>query len=114
MPSLILTKVSTPSSSLYSILSIITEPSDDEEEEEFLSEDEHENHHEPKKGEKNSRLNVGYKGDRSYVVRGNTVGVFDEKVKYVGTIGNLQTPKGAEFRPDSVRSTFVLTFGLIH
>lgn len=58
------------------------------------------------KGERNSQLTVGYKGDRSYVVRGNSIGVFrhtgDNEVKYHATIGKLATPKGKEFNPKHV------------
>ncbi|KAJ7591039.1 VID27 cytoplasmic protein-domain-containing protein [Mycena floridula] len=58
------------------------------------------------KGERNSQLTVGYKGDRSYVVRGNNIGVFSqadgEEVKYFATISKLATPKGKEFRPKQV------------
>ncbi|KAI0938089.1 hypothetical protein AcV7_003377 [Taiwanofungus camphoratus] len=77
---------------------------DEEEPEEYTDEDA-----EPQplgKGERNSQLTVGYKGDRSYVVRGNKIGVFshtgDNQVKYHATIGNLATPKGKEFNPKRV------------
>ena len=54
-------------------------------------------------GDRNSQLTVGYKGDRSYVVRGNNIGVFnhssDNSVKYYATIGNVATPKGKIFKP---------------
>ena len=54
-------------------------------------------------GDRNSQLTVGYKGDRSYVVRGNNIGVFnhtsDNSVKYYATIGNIATPKGKNFKP---------------
>ncbi|KAG0709694.1 VID27 cytoplasmic protein-domain-containing protein [Suillus ampliporus] len=57
-------------------------------------------------GERNSQLTVGYKGDRSYVVRGNNIGVFshsrDDQVKYYATISNISTPKGKEFKPQEV------------
>ncbi|KAG2013590.1 VID27 cytoplasmic protein, variant 2 [Coprinopsis cinerea AmutBmut pab1-1] len=80
------------------------EPSEDEEEEEPLSEDE--DSPAPAKGDRNSQLTVGYKGDRSFVVRGNNIGVFSHKgknsVKYYATISKLATPKGKEFRPDHV------------
>jgi VID27 C-terminal WD40-like domain len=60
-------------------------------------------------GERNSQLTVGYKGDRSYVVRGNNIGVFDHSagsnVKYYATISKIATPKGKEFKPKSVRLT---------
>jgi hypothetical protein len=79
-----------------------TEPSDDEGEEE--DEDEPQ---QPTTGERNSQLTVGYKGDRSYVVRGNNIGVFnhssDHSVKYYATISNVATPKGKSFKPTNVR-----------
>jgi hypothetical protein len=57
-------------------------------------------------GERNSQLTVGYKGDRSYVVRGNNIGVFnhssDNQVKYYATISKITTPKGKEFKPKEV------------
>ncbi|KII95143.1 hypothetical protein PLICRDRAFT_169822 [Plicaturopsis crispa FD-325 SS-3] len=82
-----------------------SERSDSEGEEEF---DEEEGDLVPPlaKGERNSQLTVGYKGDRSYVVRGNNIGVFnhsaDNEVKYYATISKLATPKGKEFRPKQV------------
>lgn len=58
------------------------------------------------KGERNSQLTVGYKGDRSYVIRGNKIGVFrhtgDNEVKYHASISNIATPKGKEFNPKHV------------
>ncbi|PPQ94030.1 hypothetical protein CVT25_009878 [Psilocybe cyanescens] len=60
----------------------------------------------PHSGETNSQLTVGYKGDRSYVVRGNNIGVFnhssDHSVKYYATIGNISTPQGKGFKPKNV------------
>ncbi|CCM01608.1 uncharacterized protein FIBRA_03668 [Fibroporia radiculosa] len=57
-------------------------------------------------GARNSQLTVGYKGDRSYVVRGDKIGVFghtsDHQVEYVAGIGNLSTPKGKTFTPKRV------------
>lgn len=57
-------------------------------------------------GDKNSQLAVGFKGDRSYVVRGNNIGVFrhsgDQDVKYYATIGNIANPKGVKFNPKKV------------
>ncbi|KAG6866460.1 hypothetical protein C0991_003978 [Blastosporella zonata] len=56
--------------------------------------------------DRNSQLTVGYKGDRSYVVRGNHIGVFShsvgDAVKYCATISNLATPKGKQFTPQHV------------
>ena len=58
-------------------------------------------------GGKNSQLAVGFKGDRSYVVRGNNIGVFrhsgdQERVKYYATIGNISSTKGKKFNPKKV------------
>lgn len=57
-------------------------------------------------GERNSQLTIGYKGDRSYVVRGNNIGVFshsaDREVKYHGSMSNIATPKGKSFKPKEV------------
>lgn len=56
-------------------------------------------------GEKNSQLTVGYKGDRSYVVRGNNIGVFShtgDQVKYYSTISKIQGPKGKQINPAEV------------
>lgn len=57
-------------------------------------------------GDRNSQLTVGYKGDRSYVVRGNNIGVFNHSpgsnVKYYATISKIATPKGKEFKPKNV------------
>ncbi|RDB22472.1 Vacuolar import and degradation protein 27 [Hypsizygus marmoreus] len=56
--------------------------------------------------DRNSQLTVGYKGDRSYVVRGNNIGVFTHssgsEVKYYATISKIATPKGKEFKPKHV------------
>ncbi|KAF5388153.1 hypothetical protein D9615_000467 [Tricholomella constricta] len=77
------------------------EPSDDEEEEE-------DGEHPDQMGgtDRNSQLTVGYKGDRSYVVRGNNIGVFSHSagsdVKYYATISKIATPKGKEFKPKHV------------
>lgn len=61
----------------------------------------------------NSQLTVGYKGDRSYVVRGNNIGVFNhirDGVKYYATISNIATPKGKGFKPKQVPSLFIMEF----
>lgn len=66
------------------------------------------------RGERNSQLTVGYKGDRSYVVRGNNIGVFrhdaENQLKYQATIGNLATPRGKGFRPKQVPIFFIFRF----
>ncbi|OCH94125.1 VID27 cytoplasmic protein [Obba rivulosa] len=59
-------------------------------------------------GVHNSQLTVGYKGDRSYVVRGNNIGVFSHTgstgsdVKFHANIGKIATPKGKAFAPKHV------------
>ncbi|KAF8845879.1 VID27-domain-containing protein [Paxillus ammoniavirescens] len=77
------------------------EPSEDEDEE-----DEDASPLPTLSGERNSRLTIGYKGDRSYVVRGNNIGVFshsgDNQVKYFATITKIATTKGKEFKPREV------------
>ena len=58
---------------------------------------------------RNSQLTVGYKGDRSYVVRGDKIGVFRLKpddVEYVASIANITDMKGKKFDPKNVRSIF--------
>ncbi|THV08487.1 VID27 cytoplasmic protein [Dendrothele bispora CBS 962.96] len=81
------------------------DPDAGESEEEEEDEDDQELPPSMKSGDKNSRLTVGYKGDRSYVVRGNNIGVFnhsDRDVKYYATISRIATPKGKEFKPKNV------------
>ena len=59
----------------------------------------------PKEG-RNSQLTVGYKGDRSYVLRGDKIGVFRHKpdeVEYVASIANITDMKGKKFDPKNVR-----------
>lgn len=54
----------------------------------------------------NSQLAIGYKFDRSFVVRGNRIGVFkhtdDDKLEFATTINKVATPKGKEFSPRKV------------
>ncbi|PWN53039.1 putative VID27-involved in vacuole import and degradation [Violaceomyces palustris] len=56
--------------------------------------------------EVNSQLAVGYKFDRSFVVRGNKIGVFkhtdDNRLEFDTTINKIATPKGKEFRPSKI------------
>ncbi|KAI0335447.1 VID27 cytoplasmic protein [Cubamyces sp. BRFM 1775] len=77
--------------------------SEDEEEEEYPDEDE-EAPAMPKG--RNKQLTVGYKGDRSYVVRDDKIGVFSHtgqgQVKYYASISNVATPKGKVFSPKHV------------
>ncbi|KAJ7228629.1 VID27 cytoplasmic protein-domain-containing protein [Mycena pura] len=58
------------------------------------------------KGDYNSQLTVGYKGDRSYVVRGSKIGFFtrgdDHAMKYGGTIDAITSTRGKQFRPSQV------------
>jgi hypothetical protein len=59
-----------------------------------------------KDGGVNSQLAVGYKHDRSFVVRGNKIGVFkhtpDNQLQFSTTISNVKTPKGKAFNPNKV------------
>ncbi|KAG4304924.1 hypothetical protein PORY_001599, partial [Pneumocystis oryctolagi] len=69
------------------------------------NEDEHSHTEFDDKGE-NSQLAVGYKYDRSFVVRGDKIGVFrhanDDQLEFVATINKVQTPKGKPFQPSKV------------
>jgi hypothetical protein len=60
----------------------------------------------PKDGIENSQLAVGYKHDRSFVVRGDKIGVFkhtaDNQLQFSTTISNVMTPKGKAFSPNKV------------
>jgi len=88
-----------------------TEASDESDVEE--EEDDEDAPKAPNTGDRNSQLTVGYKGDRSYVVRGNNIGVFnhskDHSVKYYATISNIATPKGKGFKPKNVRLFYSLS-----
>ncbi|KAI0699460.1 VID27 cytoplasmic protein [Cytidiella melzeri] len=93
------------------VLDELEKEDDDESEQEDdddVSEDEEDRPPALGKGEKNSQLTVGYKGDRSYVVRGNNIGVFSHtgdhgQVKYHATIGKIAVPKtGRAIKPKQV------------
>lgn len=60
----------------------------------------------PKDGAENSQLAVGYKHDRSFVVRGDKIGVFkhtpDNQLQFSTTISNVRTPNGKTFAPNKV------------
>jgi len=61
--------------------------------------------------DRNSLLAVGYKNDRSFVVRGNRIGVFkntdEDKVQFHTTINKINTTKGKQFTPKKVQYIFV-------
>ena len=92
-----------PCSSTSSADGIPIDKSEDEEEEEYAEEDE--DTPAMPKG-RNKQLTVGYKGDRSYVVRDDKIGVFSHtgqnQVKYYASISNVATPKGKVFSPKHV------------
>jgi VID27 C-terminal WD40-like domain/VID27 PH-like domain len=55
--------------------------------------------------DKNSHLAVGYKNDRSFVVRGNRIGVFkqnQDNLEFSTTINNVSTMDGKSFTPSKV------------
>ncbi|KAK6339521.1 hypothetical protein TWF718_008928 [Orbilia javanica] len=56
--------------------------------------------------EENSQLAVGTKSDRSFVIRGNRIGVFkhtpSNHLEFSTTINKVQTPKGKVFEPKKV------------
>ncbi|KAK8183180.1 vacuolar import and degradation protein [Phyllosticta capitalensis] len=91
------------------------EDEDDEEEEdrprarsEESDEDDDEDDAVPKEadGNVNSQLAVGYKHDRSFVVRGHKIGVFkhtdDNHLEFSTNISKVETPKGKLFSPKKV------------
>ncbi|KAF4625323.1 hypothetical protein G7Y89_g12845 [Cudoniella acicularis] len=57
-------------------------------------------------GNVNSQLAVGYKHDRSFVVRGSKIGVFkhtpNNNLEFTTNISKVQTPKGKLFSPKKV------------
>lgn len=59
-------------------------------------------------GDENSQLAVGFKHDRSFVVRGDKIGVFkhvgDSGLEFSTTINSVKTPKGRGFVPSKVSS----------
>ncbi|KAL2110334.1 hypothetical protein VUR80DRAFT_1339 [Thermomyces stellatus] len=60
----------------------------------------------PSDGNMNSQLAVGYKHDRSFVVRGSKIGVFKHtprnNLEFSTSISKVQTPKGKLFSPKKV------------
>lgn len=84
------------------------EDADDGQRSEHYDDDESEDDVEsdPKDGGVNSQLAVGYKHDRSFVVRGNKIGVFkhtaDNQLQFATTISDVKTPKGKSFNPNKV------------
>lgn len=60
----------------------------------------------PDDGNVNSQLAVGYKDDRSYVVRGSKIGVFkhtpNNHLEFSTNISRVETPKGKLFKPKKV------------
>jgi hypothetical protein len=61
-------------------------------------------------GEKNSQLTVGHKNDRTFVVRGDKIGVFkhtpEGKLGYAATIKDLGFKKMKTFKPKHVSWSF--------
>lgn len=94
------------------MLTSCTDKSEDEEEEEYPDEDD-EVPAMPKG--RNKQLTVGYKGDRSYVVREDKIGVFSHtghnSVKYYASISNVATPEGKAFSPRHVRWSTNVSLG---
>ena len=86
----------------------IGDAKDLESEEEEESEEENEGDGpvkwETEKNEKNSSLTVGYAKDRSYVVRGDKIGVFSEddagQLNFQTAITNVADLKGKHFSPE--------------
>ncbi|KAK0713200.1 VID27 cytoplasmic protein-domain-containing protein [Lasiosphaeria miniovina] len=62
--------------------------------------------YEPKDGEANKQIAVGYKHDRLFVVRGSKIGVFkhtpNNHLEFSTNISKVETPKGELFSPKKV------------
>ncbi|PHH78954.1 hypothetical protein CDD82_2737 [Ophiocordyceps australis] len=86
-------------------------PVDDEDDqgvhsEAYDSEDDEHAEQERNQGDVNSQLAVGYKHDRSFVVRGSKIGVFshtdDNRLKFATNISKVTTPNGKLMSPKKV------------
>ena len=93
------------------------EEAEDEEVEEIEDDGQHSEHYDtdeeeddvetrPDDGNVNSQLAVGYKHDRSFVVRGSKIGVFkhtpNNNLEFSTNISKVETPKGKLFSPKKV------------
>jgi len=84
------------------------EPEDDRAQSEHYDSDEEEDDvdYKPKDGDVNKQLAVGYKHDRSFVVRGSKIGVFkhtpNNHLEFSTNISKVETPKGELFSPKKV------------
>jgi hypothetical protein len=81
----------------------------DQSEEDYDSDEEADELNKPgidEDGNENSQLAVGYKHDRSFVVRGSKIGVFkhtdNNDLEFFTTINKVQTPGGKLFQPAKV------------
>ncbi|KAK4691950.1 hypothetical protein P7C71_g5156, partial [Lecanoromycetidae sp. Uapishka_2] len=93
-------------------------PNEEEEEEEIVEDDGQQSEHydsdeseddvvvRDNDGNVNSKLAVGYKHDRSFVVRGSKIGVFkhtpNNNLEFSTNISKVETPGGKLFSPDKV------------
>ena len=93
-------------------------PNEEEEEEELVEDDGQRSEHydsdeseddvvtRDDDGNVNSKLAVGYKHDRSFVVRGSKIGVFkhtpNNNLEFSTNISKVETPRGKLFSPDKV------------
>lgn len=63
-------------------------------------------------GSKNEKLTIGYKHDRSFVTRGDMIGVFkhtdDNQVKFTTSINRISDLKGKTFKPGKVSVTVAI------
>ncbi|RYP92619.1 hypothetical protein DL770_001261 [Monosporascus sp. CRB-9-2] len=86
----------------------IEEPGDDRPQGEHYDTDEEQDDVEtqPQDGNTNSGLAVGYKHDRSFVIRGSKIGVFkhtpNNNLEFSTNISKVETPKGQLFSPKKV------------
>ena len=86
----------------------VTEEEADRQSEHYDPDEEHDDVTNTIEGEgKNRHLAVGYSTDRSFVVRGNRIGVFkhsadDQGLEFMTTINKVQTPQGKSFEPSKI------------
>ena len=93
---------------------------DDEEAEKLIrgnDDDEYDENNELISKDPNSLLAMGYKNDRSFVVRGNNIGVYkqdDDSVDFVGNIKNIARPSGQVFTPSQVSLFLIKNHYFLH
>lgn len=103
--------------SLTHSLSFVAHIEEASEESESNDEDDEDDARDPDSGERNSHLTVGHKSDRTFVVRGEKIGVFKNgngsKIEYAATIRNLGFKEKKAFKPKDVGSLWCRPVGYL-